>query len=141
MGFYQYKGKVSEYWRVETPNDLPAGTIVELVFSGDRKSTKGGISMDLIIDGKKSDFHDPGCKTSYDVDKSKPIYPVVECYGSTVRAKLVHLPPWTLENHMKYRKEFRDIVFTLLLCQRRESCILSSLPKDVIFEIISWLPT
>jgi hypothetical protein len=41
--------------------------------------------------------------------------------------------------HGKFPKAFQDMVMTLLLCQRRNECVLSYLPMDVFFYLINML--
>lgn len=50
-------------------------------------------------------------------------------------------PKWSLKNHLLFPLHDRLCIQTILLCQLREDCIISYLPKEVIINILinfSW---
>jgi len=62
---------------------------------------------------------------------------VTDFVAHTVR--MLHFPhKWTSNNHYRFPKEFREQVICMMMLFRRKNCILSNLPKEILFLVIRY---
>ena len=62
---------------------------------------------------------------------------ITEYNSHTIRKVELPLPFWTIKNHKQFPNKKKEIVKSLMMCFEKGGCVLSKLPKDILFIIIS----
>jgi len=123
---------VARYLVFCSPSDVPEGTIAELKYDRQNKLLR------LTTGGEEY------CRQDLDfLNEEQDTLPGGGALRSTVVAQLVIKVPPTVDatDSLPVRLPVQDCGTHPADVHRRENCILSFLPKDVLFEVISWLPS